>query len=107
MNSFAIYRDLLNLPDLDIIDVSLSDKEIIIFCCVKSDVTESVCRKCGKLTSCVNQAHVRTIRDLDISGREHQEKRRLKNWFNEKLRSLKKELQSSMPLLKGSIQNKN
>ena len=70
MNYFAIYRELLNLPDLDITDVSLSDKEIIIFCCVKSDVTECVCRKCGKLTSCVNQEHVRTIRDLAISGRE-------------------------------------
>ena len=71
MNSFAIYRELLNLPDLDILDLSLSDKEIIIFWCVKSDVTEYVCRKCGKLTSRVNQDHVRTIRDLEREAFYH------------------------------------
>ena len=70
MEKYALYRELLNLPELEITDVVLSDHKIVIACCVKSDVTECTCPKCGKPTSCVNQKYVREVRDLSISGRE-------------------------------------
>ena len=70
MEKYALYRELLNLPELEITDVVLSDHKIVIACWVKSDVTERTCPKCGKATSCVNQEHVREVRDLSICGRE-------------------------------------
>ena len=67
MEKYALYRELLNLPELYITDVVLSGHKIVIACCLKSDVTECTCPKCGKPTSCVNQEHIQEVRDAAIA----------------------------------------
>jgi transposase len=70
METKNLYAELLNLPSLEITNVSIETKCIVIQCHPKKDVTESACPNCQCHCHSVNQITKRTIRDLDISGRE-------------------------------------
>jgi transposase len=68
MNLNETYELLLNIPNLRIDRVDLSERKIDIYCQVKSK--EQVCPNCGKISKTVNQYYTRRLRDLDISTRE-------------------------------------
>jgi len=70
MEKTNIYSELLNLPSLEIIDVKIEKKQILVECSVKNDVTKNECPKCKTACETVNQITNRVLRDLDISGRE-------------------------------------
>lgn len=65
----SIYSSIINLPNLLIEEVNLSEKEIEIFCKMESS-SEEVCPSCENKTSKVKQEYRRKISDLRISGRK-------------------------------------
>lgn len=64
----ALYEELLNLPELEITDVSVSDRQIDIWC--RSRLGAGLCPNCLGQTQVVNQTQERRVQDLLISGRE-------------------------------------
>jgi transposase len=69
MDKKMIYSELLNLPELEVTSVSVTDKSITIDCRIKNEVTKSPCPNCGAMCEKVNQYTHHKVRDLDISGR--------------------------------------
>jgi transposase len=59
---------LLNLPNIKVLDCSISDKEAHIYC--ESIHSESLCFVCKKSTSEVTMYQERTIRDMALLGRK-------------------------------------
>ena len=59
---------LLNLPELTVTGVELSEQKLVIHCC--SRLGEGLCPSCLKPTKEVKKYYQRTIRDLSITGRE-------------------------------------
>lgn len=59
---------LLNLPELDITSVEMTEQTLTIFC--RSRFGQAVCPSCLKKTSQIRKYYRRTMRDLSIAGRE-------------------------------------
>ena len=59
---------LLNLPELEITGVELSDQKLILHC--RSRLGQGLCPSCLKPAQEVKKYYSRTIRDLSITGRE-------------------------------------
>lgn len=68
MNANDIYSNLLNLSDVTVIDVLITDKAIEIKC--ETLKTSQLCPHCGQLCNKVNSKSVRRLRDLSIANRE-------------------------------------
>jgi transposase len=67
MNKFQIYEDLLNLPSVQIVDVTLESKAITIDCQVTKPTAD--CPNGGKPSTRSNQRYHRTLRDLNMGVR--------------------------------------
>lgn len=70
MEKKLLYSELLNLPSLEITDILVESKRITVTCHPQKDVTKTTCPICQCPSETVNQTTQRSIRDLDISGRE-------------------------------------
>lgn len=63
-----IYGALLNLPNVSIEGLRIEKNAILIDCSlIKSD---NICPHCGQINKVVNDTKIRTLQDLNISGRE-------------------------------------
>lgn len=63
-----LYEELLNLPELMVSHVSVSDRQVDIWC--RSRLEAGICPHCLNQTKVVNQVQERHIQDLLISGRK-------------------------------------
>ena len=61
-------ENLLNLPGIQIDNVEITDNNVIIKC--SSILTECICPECKKKSQRVPKYYVRTIRDLEIFGKQ-------------------------------------
>jgi transposase len=68
MKESEFYEGLLGLLEIKIDNVKMRDKKIEIYCHIKSDT--QICKTCSQSVSSVNQYTTRTVRDLDIVGKE-------------------------------------
>lgn len=59
---------LLNLPELEVTDVELTEQKLIVHC--RSRLGEALCPSCLQPTQEVKKYYHRTIRDLPITGRD-------------------------------------
>ena len=68
MKESEFYEGLLSLSEIKIDRVKMRDKKIEIYCHTKSET--QTCKTCSESVSSVNQYTTRTVRDLDIVGKE-------------------------------------
>ncbi len=68
MKESEFYEGLLSLSEIKIDSVKMRDKKIEIYCHTKSET--QTCKTCSQSVSSVNQYTTRTVRDLDIVGKE-------------------------------------
>ena len=63
-----VLKNLLNLPAAQIDTVEITDNKVIINC--SSILNEYICPKCKKKSQRITKYYVRTIRDLEIFGKQ-------------------------------------
>ena len=68
MKESEFYEGLLGLSEIKIDSVKMRDKKIEIYC--HTIACEQSCKTCGNTITSVNQYTTRTVRDLDIVGKE-------------------------------------